>query len=82
MRLRSVEVCNFKVFESEFSVELYSVVAIWAGLAFAIFDYALLVDVDVGGEVSGAFLRFEVEYVRAVITREGRQFELCTDLYK
>ena len=73
---------NFKVFKSEFSVELYSVVAIWAGLAFAIFDYALLVDVDVGSEISCTFLWFEVEYVRAVVTREGRQFELYTNLYK
>ena len=82
MRLRSVEVCNFKVFKSEFSVELYSVVAIWAGFAFAIFDYALLVDEDVGGEISYAFLWFEVEYMRAVVTRERRQFGLCTKLYK
>ena len=54
MRLRSMEVRDFKVFESEFSVELYSVVAIWTGLAFAVFDYTLFVDVDVRGEVSGA----------------------------
>ena len=73
---------NFKVFKSEFSVELYSVIAVWTGLAFAVFDYALLVDVDVRGKFVGVFLGFEVEYVRAVITREGIQFELCKELYK
>ena len=61
---------------------MYSIVAVGTGLAFTVFDYALLVDVDVRGKFVGVFLRFEVEYMRAVVTREGRQFELCTDLYK